>query len=101
MKLRVWMLIGALMLPAMAASAHGGGGVGAALQAELPGLFARADADGDGTLNASEFKTFKQSVTDKRAELMFQRLDANGDGRVTLDEITAHAAERHAGKHCQ
>jgi hypothetical protein len=105
MKLGVFVLAAATTLAAVPVLAHGGHGFGQALQAELPGLFAQADANGDGSLTLDEFKTFKQLVAEKRAELRFQRLDANGDGKVSLDEINAHAAERaqqHTGKpgHC-
>jgi Ca2+-binding EF-hand superfamily protein len=101
MKIGIFALVTALTLAALPALAHGGHGCGQALQAEIPALFAQADADGDGALTPDEYKTFKTLVAQKRTELHFQRLDANGDGKVTLDEITAAAAERHARKHGQ
>jgi Ca2+-binding EF-hand superfamily protein len=94
-------LAGALILAAAPVLAHGGHGCGQALQAEVPALFAQADADGDGSLTADEFKVFKQLLAEKRTQLMFQRIDTNGDGKVTLDEINAEAAaraQRHADK---
>ncbi len=99
MKNGVLAFAAALTLAAVAVRAHGGHGGGPALQAALPALFAQADANGDGSLSLDEFKTFKQLVAAKRAELQFKRLDANGDGAVTLEEIDAFAAQRHAGKH--
>ena len=104
MKVGVFVLAAATALAAVPVLAHGGHhGFGQALQAELPALFAQADANGDGSLTLDEFKTFKQLVAEKRTELMFQRLDANGDGKVTLNEInaahTARRAQRHPGKH--
>jgi Ca2+-binding EF-hand superfamily protein len=108
MKVGVFVLAAATALAPLPVLAHegpGGHGGWQALQAEMPALFAQADANGDGSLSLDEFKTFKQLVTEKRTELMFQHLDANGDGKVTLDEINAaHAARaarraaRHAGK---
>jgi len=103
MKVGVFVLAAAAALAAVPVLAHGGPGFGQALQAELPALFAQADANGDGSLTLDEFKTFRQLVAEKRTELMFQRFDANGDGKVTLDEINAaHAARKnwqHTGKH--
>jgi|SRR5581483_2238732 len=100
MKIGSFVLAAALALPAAPVLAHGGhcGGGGGALKAEIPSLFAQADADGDGTLSPDEFKTFKQLVAQKRTELEFQRLDANGDGKVTLDEMNARMAEWQARK---
>jgi hypothetical protein len=99
MKLRVLTFAAAAALAPVAVLAHGGRGghgCGQALQAELPALFAQADANGDGSLTPDEFRTFKDLVAQKRAELMFQKLDANGDGKVTLDEINAAHAAREA-----
>jgi hypothetical protein len=103
MKVGVFVLAAATALAPMAVLAHEGHGrFGQAFQAELPALFAQADANGDGSLSLDEFKTFKQLVAEKRTELMFQHLDANGEGKVTLDEINAaHAARaaRRAARH--
>jgi hypothetical protein len=106
MKVGVFVLAVATALAPLPVLAHEGPGghgrFGQAMQAELPALFAQADANGDGSLSLDEFKTFKQLVAEKRTELMFQHLDANGDGKVTLDEINAaHAARaaRRAARH--
>jgi hypothetical protein len=106
MKVSVFVVAAVMTLAAAVVFAQGGPGCGQAFQAELPGLFAQADANGDGSLTLDEFKTFKHLVAEKRTELMFQKLDANSDGKVTLDEINAaraaHAARRswrHSGKH--
>ena len=76
MKVPVFVLAAATTLAAVPVFAHGGHGCGQALQAELPALFSQADADGDGSLNLDEFKTFRQLVSEKRTELMFQKIDA-------------------------
>jgi Ca2+-binding EF-hand superfamily protein len=94
MKHSVLALAGALTLVAVPVLAYAGHGCGQALQAEVPALFTQADADGDGSLTADEFKVFKQLLAEKRTESMFQRIDVNGDGKVTLDEINAEAARR-------
>ena len=96
MKLGVLTFAAAAALAPVPVLAHGGHGCGQALQAELPALFAQADANGDGSLTPDEFRTFQDLVKQKRAELMFQHLDANGDGKVTLDEINAAHAAREA-----
>ena len=89
----------AVLLGATPVLAHGGGGNWQALQSQIPALFAQADADGNGSLSPAEFKTFRELVAQKRAELWFQKLDTNGDGALSLDELTAHAAKRHARRH--
>jgi Ca2+-binding EF-hand superfamily protein len=61
----------------------------AEIEAERAALFAQADADGNGALSLSEFKTFESLMRDKMAEHHFNHLDANGDGTVSLEELQA------------
>jgi hypothetical protein len=81
MKVSVFVAAAVMTLAAAPVFAHGGPGCGQTLEAELPGLFAQADASGDGSLTLDEFKTFKQLVAEKRTELMFQKLDATATAR--------------------
>ena len=41
------------------------------------------DKNGDGSLDAAEYRDFSSQELDNR----FKRLDENGDGKVTLDEM--------------
>lgn len=95
MQIRSWLLAGALALAAMPAL---GRGFGKAVVADLPALFAQADANGDGKLTLDEYKTFRQLVAERRTEAQFQRLDTAGAGAVTLDQIQTAIAS-HQGRH--
>ena len=52
---------------------------------------ALADADGDGTIDKTEFSTLLASSgsmsTDMQASIMFIAADKNGDGELSSDEI--------------
>jgi len=61
----------------------------AEIEAERAALFTQADADGNGVLSVSEFKTFESLMRDKMTEHHFNHLDANGDGAVSLEELQA------------
>ena len=74
MRVSVFVVAAVMTLAAAAVFAHGGPGCGQALQAELPGLFAQADANGDGSLTLDEFKTFKHLVAEKRTIVLSQLL---------------------------
>jgi hypothetical protein len=95
MQIRTWLLAGTLALAAAPAMARG---FGQAIAADLPALFAQADANGDGKLSLDEYKTFRELVAEKRTEAQFQRLDTAGAGTVTLDQIQAAIAS-HQGRH--
>lgn len=59
-------------------------------------MFARRDANRDGSLTLSEFKTGMKDKALERADRRFQKLDANGDGKVTLEEFKAGIPARKA-----
>lgn len=78
------------------------------LTEDLPQLLKAADADGNGTLNASEFRPFARSlkktaeeilnkldpsIAQKKAAKELKKYDANADGRVDDDERKAIAEE--------
>ncbi|MFW5698748.1 MAG: EF-hand domain-containing protein [Planctomycetota bacterium] len=57
-------------------------------------VFAAADTDGDGELNAEEFAGFGRRLF----RLHFKHLDADGDGEISLAEFQAHRAGRREGR---
>lgn len=52
-------------------------------------IFAKKDANGDGSLTLDEFKTGLKDKALETADKRFKRLDSDGDGKVTLDEFKA------------
>jgi hypothetical protein len=58
-------------------------------------VFAKADANGDGSLTAEEFAGLVQLMHQERAQRGFAAADANGDGAVTAEEF--QAARPHRG----
>jgi Ca2+-binding EF-hand superfamily protein len=92
---RPWVLAGSMMLLATPVLANHGHGGGPGFAADLPALFAQADADGDGRLTPDEYQAFKKLVAQRRAEARFKRLDTDGDGTVSLAELQAAAAAHH------
>lgn len=62
-------------------------------------IFAKLDADSDGSLTLGEFKESPMAKKNpERAEKIFARIDADSDTKVTLEEFKAHAPKRHAKK---
>ena len=63
-------------------------------------IFAKLDANSDGSITKDEFnKGPFEKMDEERRKTVFGRMDANGDGKVSLDEFkTAHEKmkERHA-----
>lgn len=52
-------------------------------------VFARKDANSDGSLTLEEFKAGLKDKALNSADKRFKKIDANGDGKVTLDEFKA------------
>jgi Ca2+-binding EF-hand superfamily protein len=52
-------------------------------------VFAKKDANSDGSLTLEEFKTGLKDKALNNADKRFKKIDANGDGKVTLDEFKA------------
>ena len=52
-------------------------------------IFARKDADKDGSLTLEEFKAGLKPEVAEKADKRFGKLDANGDGKLSLDEFKA------------
>jgi len=61
------------------------------LKAILLGVFEKADADGNGTLDPKEFRACLQDTdlgfTKKEVNVMLSEVDANNDGVITYDEF--------------
>lgn len=60
------------------------------------GVFARLDADGDGSISKNEFETAAKNagLDTPSADAVFGKLDANGDGSISKGEL-AKAMGRH------
>lgn len=52
-------------------------------------VFAKKDANSDGSLSLEEFKTGLKDKALTNADKRFKKMDANGDSKVTLDEFKA------------
>ena len=64
------------------------------------GLFSQLDADGDGTISKSDFKSAlgKAGVDTSSADALFGKLDANGDGSISKSELgSARRGHHHGG----
>ena len=61
--------------------------------AEIDALFARADADHDGQINFTEFKTLVRELdgdmTEAELRIGFTETDVNQNSRVNIDEFRA------------
>jgi Ca2+-binding EF-hand superfamily protein len=62
--------------------------------AEIDALFARADADHDGQINFSEFRTLvleldEDGITPETLRIGFEETDADHNGRINIDEFRA------------
>lgn len=74
------------LVPVMAVSASAAD----AKKAPDPGkIFARKDANSDGSLTLEEFKTGLKDKALENAEKRFRKIDADGDGKLSLDEFKA------------
>ena len=95
-------LVAILALPVQAAEAQS---PDETQRAQVRANFREADADGDGALTRREFATLidlnaqheigraRQIARLDRYDLAFGRADANADGGVTLEELSAFAAQ--------
>ncbi len=66
------------------------------------GLFAKLDANGDGSISKSEFENALSGagVDTTSADSLFSKLDANGDGSITKGEIaSARGGSFHHHRH--
>lgn len=86
--------VGLLGLVAVPARACPGGPRGEELAAKRAELFAQADADGDGALDAQEFGQFHTLVRETMQQARFDRIDTDDDGLVSADELES-APARH------
>ena len=59
-------------------------------------LFARADADRDGSVSYGEFSQAVRQSVDKQVAQRFRQLDRNNDGRCTRNEVNKMDARRFA-----
>ena len=66
-------------------------------------MFAKADTNGDGSLNLDEFKAMRKnmpggnnvSVNDDKVTEMFNKIDSDHDGKITQPEIEAARPRHH------
>lgn len=84
-------------------SLQGQGTTGASGASGASGLFAKLDADGDGSISKSEFESTlgKAGVDSNSADALFSKLDANGDGSISKSELASarHAYQSHRHHH--
>lgn len=59
-------------------------------------VFAKKDANSDGSLSLEEFKAGLKDKALTNADKRFKRLDANGDSKVTLEEFKAAAPAKNS-----
>jgi len=52
-------------------------------------VFAKKDANSDGSLSLEEFKTGLKDKALNSADKRFKKLDANGDSKLSLEEFKA------------
>ena len=52
-------------------------------------MFAKKDANSDGSLSLEEFKSGLKDKALENADKRFKKIDANSDGKVSLDEFKA------------
>jgi Ca2+-binding EF-hand superfamily protein len=52
-------------------------------------VFAKKDANSDGSLTLDEFKTGLKDKALDNADKRFKKIDANGDSKLSLDEFKA------------
>lgn len=52
-------------------------------------VFAKKDANSDGSLSLDEFKTGLKDKALNSADKRFKKMDANGDSKLSLDEFKA------------
>jgi Ca2+-binding EF-hand superfamily protein len=52
-------------------------------------MFAKKDANSDGSLSLDEFKAGMKDKALENADKRFKKIDSNSDGKVSLDEFKA------------
>lgn len=52
-------------------------------------VFAKKDANSDGSLTLDEFKAGLKDKALNNADKRFKKIDSNGDGKLSLDEFKA------------
>jgi len=52
-------------------------------------VFAKKDANSDGSLSLEEYKTGLKDKALASADKRFKKIDSNGDGKLSLDEFKA------------
>ena len=52
-------------------------------------IFAKKDANSDGSLTLEEFKTGLKDKALENADKRFRKIDTNGDSKLSLDEFKA------------
>lgn len=52
-------------------------------------VFAKKDANGDGSLTLDEFKTGLKDKALESADRRFKKMDGDGDGKLSLEEFKA------------
>ena len=52
-------------------------------------IFAKKDANGDGSLTLEELKSGMKGKALENAEKRFEKMDKDGDGKVSLEEFEA------------
>ncbi len=78
--------------------ATGPGGTDPAGRLSAEGIFKKTDANGDGSLDKTEFENGRpHDMTVAQADELYSRLDANSDNAISESEFTANRPGRHNG----
>ncbi len=79
---------------------RGDAGYATVVRPAIQAVLSLADADGDGMVSQSEYKTWMKAigVSESAAEESFKKIDVNHDGELSIDELVIAVKRYHAGE---